>query len=109
MLRGRADRNLDNKLIKRTEEAMRKQNREFKQQSRITAEQRRQWELDRQRIVGSIITQPGWEGSLVKEHVRGSQYVVLKPGGVEVYASHRKSVQSTPGVSEGGWRVWEDR
>ena len=104
MLRGRANRNLDNKLIKKTEEAMRKQNR-----ARITAEQRRQWELDRQRIVGSIITQKGWEGSLVKEHVRGSQYVVLKPGGVEVYASHKKGVQSTPGVSESGWRVWEDR
>ena len=105
MLRGRANWNLDNKLIKRTEEIMRSQNRS----RAISAEQRRQWELDRQRIVGSIITQPGWEGSLVKEHVRGSQYVVLKPGGVEVYASHKKGVQSTPGVSEGGWRVWEDR
>jgi len=100
----RTNRNLNNKLIKATEEAMRKQNR-----SRLTAEQRRQYKKEREQVVGSIITQQGWEGSLVKEHVRGSQYVVLMPDGVEVHASHKKRSQGTPGVSVDGWCVWEDR
>ena len=76
---------------------------------RLTAEQRAEFARERQALVGSLITQEGWEGALVKEHVRGSQYVVLLPNGSEVYASHKKPRVRRSGLSEGGWKLWEDR
>ena len=76
---------------------------------RLTAEQRALYARERQALLGSLITQEGWEGALVKEHVRGSQYVVLLPDGSEVYASHKKPRKRRSGLSEGGWSLWEDR
>jgi hypothetical protein len=77
---------------------------------RLTAEQRAQFARDRQALIGSLITQKGeFCGALVKEHVRGSQYVVRLANGTEVYASHKKRVEGQRGLSKGGWRVWEDR
>ena len=76
---------------------------------RLTAEQRAEFARERQALVGSLITQKGWEGALVKEHVRGSQYVVLLPDGTQVYASHKKPRARRVGLSEGGWSKWEDR
>ena len=79
------------------------------QKQRLKAEQRAQFARERQAMVGSLITQEGWEGAMVKEHVRGSQYVVLMPDGGEVYASHKKPRKRRAGLSEGGWKLWEDR
>jgi len=77
---------------------------------RLTAEQRAQFAKERQAIIGSLITQKGdFCGALVKEHVRGSQYVVRLADGSEVYASHKKQREGQRGLSKGGWQVWEDR
>jgi len=57
---------------------------------RLTAEQRRQFAKERQAVVGKLITQEGFQGALVIEHVRGSQYVLRLPNGQEIFASHKK-------------------
>ena len=83
---------------------------EKEEMARLTAEQRLQFKREREAIVGSLITQEGdFCGALVKECVKGSQYIVRMANGTEVFASHKKRLQGTPGLSEGGWRVWEDR
>ncbi len=75
-----------------------------------TAEDRARWVKERQALVGKLITQEGWVGALVKEHVRGSQYLIRMADGQEVYASHKKQRKLANGAfTEGGWRVWEDR
>ena len=78
--------------------------------SRLTAEQRLQFKREREGLVGSLITQKGdFCGALVKEHVRGSQYVLRLANGTEVFASHKKGFKRQAGLSESGWRLWEDR
>ena len=78
--------------------------------ARLTAEQRLQFKREREALVGSLITQQGnLCGALVKEHVRGSQYVLRLANGTEVSASHKKGVKRHAGLSESGWRLWEDR
>ena len=81
---------------------------------RLTAEQRMQFKREREALVGSLITQEGpLLGGLVKEHVRGSQYVVCKADGTEVFASHKKPrrghSKASKSLSQAGWSVWEDR
>lgn len=77
---------------------------------RLTAEQRRQFAKERQALVGKLITQEGFQGALVIEHVRGSQYVLRMPNGEEIFASHKKQKGEGAGaVTQAGWRVWEDR
>jgi hypothetical protein len=77
---------------------------------RLTAEQRLEFKRARQSLVGSLITQEGsFCGALVKEHVRGSQYVVRMADGTEVFASHKKRLEGQRGLSGGGWQAWEDR
>ncbi len=77
---------------------------------KLTAEQRLQFKRDREAMVGRLITQEGtFCGALVKEHVRGSQYLVRLPDGTEVFASHKKRSTPRAGLSEGGWRLWENR
>ena len=77
---------------------------------RLTAEQRAQLARERQAIVGKLITQEGFEGALVVEHIRGSQYLLRLPNGTEVFASHKKHrVLANGGLSQGGWRLWEER
>ncbi len=79
---------------------------------RLTAEQRAEFARERQRLVNSIISQKGYEGALVMEHIRGSQYLVRLPTGEEVYMSHKKPRFCTElgkYVSPGGWSRWEQR
>ena len=77
---------------------------------RLTAEQRRQFAKERQALVGKLITQEGFQGALVIEHVRGSQYVLRMPNGEEIFASHKKQKGEGAGaITQAGWRVWEDR
>ncbi len=75
-----------------------------------TAEDRLQYKREREALVGALITQEGaFCGALVKEHVRGSQYVVRMADGSEVFASHKKRLEGQRGLSGGGWKLWEDR
>ena len=83
---------------------------EKEEMSRVTAAQRLQFKREREALVGSLITQDGkFCGALVKEHVRGSQYVLRLANGTEVFASHKKRVERRAGLSRGGWRLWEDK
>ena len=87
---------------------------EKRMRQRLTAEQRLQFKREREALVGSLITQEGpLLGGLVKEHVRGSQYVVCKADGSEVFASHKKPrkghSEASKSLSQAGWSVWEDR
>jgi len=83
-------------------------------QGGLTPEQRAEFARARRKLVGKIITQKGWEGALVLEHIRGSQYLVRLPDGKEVFASHKKSKSSTSTGGmlqprEGVWAIWESR
>jgi hypothetical protein len=82
------------------------------QNRRLTGEQRAQFARSRQKLIGSLITQKGFEAYLVLEHIRGSQYLVRTPDGEEVFMSHKKP-KYNPGtrsfITEGGWSLWENR
>ena len=89
---------------------MRERKRRTGGRQRLTADQRAQFARERQALVGKLITQDGFEGALVIEHIRGSQYLLRLPSGTEVYASHKKQRTLPNGaVTQGGWRLWEDR
>ena len=78
---------------------------------RRTAAHRAEWAKERQDLVGKLITQEGWVGALVKEHIRGSQYLIRLADGQEVYASHKKYRHlsgSHDAFTVRGWRLWED-
>ena len=75
-----------------------------------TAEDRAQWARERRALEGTLITQEGFEGALVVEHIRGSQYLLRLPDGTEVFASHKKQKDSNDdNLSGAGWRLWESR
>jgi hypothetical protein len=76
---------------------------------RLSAEDRAEFARERQALVGSLITQEGFEGALVIEHIRGSQYLVRMPDGSEVFASHKKQRNEEKSVTKAGWRLWEER
>tara|TARA_Y100001963_G_scaffold158977_1_gene260660 strand:+ start:1547 stop:1816 length:270 start_codon:yes stop_codon:yes gene_type:complete len=78
---------------------------------RLSAEDRAQFARERQELVGSLITQEGFEGALVLEHIRGSQYLIRMADGKQVYASHKKQRgQAHRGsVTQSGWKLWEER
>ena len=86
-------------------------------QKRLTAEERVEFASRRRLLVGSLITQAGiFEGAMVLDHVRGSQYLVRLVEGEEVYASHKRAkdvikesdgVAVTTGFSHGGWVIWK--
>ena len=76
---------------------------------RLTGEDRAQFARERQALVGSLITQEGFEGALVLEHVRGSQYLIRLADGTQVYASHKKQRDSEKAITKSGWRLWESR
>ena len=77
---------------------------------RLTAEQRAEFARERQAICGKLLTQEGFEGALVIEHIRGSQYLLRLADGTEVFASHKKQKgQGAGALSQAGWRLWEDR
>jgi hypothetical protein len=77
----------------------------------LTPEMRRQFAKERQALVGKLITQEGFQGALVIEHVRGSQYVLRMASGEEVFASHKKQKgqQGEGALTQAGWRIWDDR
>ena len=86
--------------------------RRHKQMTRRTAAQRAEWAKERQALVGKLVTQEGWVGALVKEHIRGSQYLIRMADGREVYASHKKyrhASNTHPPFVKYGWKLWEDR
>ena len=76
----------------------------------MSAEDRAQFVRERQAVVGALITQEGFEGSLVVEHIRGSQYLIQLPTGQQLFASHKKQ-KSADGtvITESGWSIWENR
>ena len=79
----------------------------------LTAEQRAEFARERRALEGKLILQEGFEGALVIEHIRGSQYLVRLADGSEVYASHKKPRQK-PGKEaitdrDGTWALWETR
>ena len=77
---------------------------------RLTAEQRVEFARERRAIVGKLITQKGFEGALVVEHIRGSQYVLRLVCGKEIFASHKKQKgQEAGAITQAGWQVWEER
>jgi len=76
---------------------------------RLTAEDRAQFARERQELVGSLLVQEGFEGALVLEHIRGSQYLVRLPSGKQIYMSHKKQRGDDSTISNAGWHLWEDR
>ena len=76
---------------------------------RLSGEDRAQFARERQALVGSLITQKGFEGALVIEHIRGSQYLVRMPDGAEVFAAHKKQRTGEKSITKAGWRLWESR
>ena len=83
-------------------------------QKRLTAEERASFAQRRRLLVGSLITQPDiFEGAMVIEHIRGSQYLVRLVEGEEVYASHKRgqdrALDNSHDVtfSHGGWVMWK--
>jgi len=83
------------------------------QKNRLSPEDRAQFARARRAVEGSVITQKGFEGALVLEHIRGSQYLLRMPDGTEVFASHAKRREidgaAEQSVSAAGWRLWELR
>ena len=83
------------------------------QKNRLSPEDRAQFARERRAVEGSVITQKGFEGALVLEHIRGSQYLLRMPDGTEVFASHAKRREidgaAEQSVSAAGWRLWELR
>jgi|TARA_R110000824_G_scaffold89444_1_gene219337 hypothetical protein len=77
--------------------------------NRLTGEDRARFARERQALVGSLITQKGFEGALVLEHIRGSQYLVRLADGVQVYASHKKQRNEEKSVTKAGWTLWKER
>ena len=78
---------------------------------RLTAEERADFARQRRELIGKLIIQGGWEGAIVLEHVRGSQYIVRLADGREVYASHKKQKDQQKEVvaTQAGWRLWEEK
>jgi hypothetical protein len=77
---------------------------------RLSAEDRAQFARERQAVCGKLLTQHGFEGALVVEHIRGSQYLLRLANGTEVFASHKKQKgQGAGALSQAGWQLWEER
>ena len=85
----------------------------YRNKNRLSPEARARFARERRAVEGSVITQKGFEGALVLEHIRGSQYLVRMPDGTEVFASHAKRREidgaTEQSVSAAGWRLWEAR
>ena len=83
------------------------------QKNRLSPEDRAQFARERRAVEGSVIAQKGFEGALVIEHIRGSQYLLRMPDGTEVFASHAKqrdidgAIEQS--VSVAGWTRWQER
>ena len=81
--------------------------------NRLSPEDRARFARERRAVEGSVITQKGFEGALVLEHIRGSQYLIRMPDGTEVFASHAKRREiegaTEQSVSVAGWTRWQER
>jgi len=81
------------------------------EKKRLSPEDRAQFARERRAVEGSVIAQKGFEGALVLEHIRGSQYLLRMPDGTEVFASHAKQREADgateQSVSAAGWRLWD--
>jgi len=79
----------------------------------LSPEDRARFARERRAVEGSVITQKSFEGALVLEHIRGSQYLIRMPDGTEVFVSHAKQRDvdgsTEQSVSAAGWRLWEAR
>ena len=83
------------------------------QKNKITPEDRARFARERRALVGTLITQRGFEGALVVEHIRGSQYLVRMPNGTEAFMSHKKTRghynnDARVSLTEGGWSLWDN-
>ena len=100
--------NLENLYTSKEKETMGKKY----QKNRLSPEDRARFARERRAVEGSVITQKGFEGALVLEHVRGSQYLIRMPDGTEVFASHAKQREidgpAAQSISNAGWRLWDD-
>ena len=87
--------------------------RRSKYKSKLTSHDRAQFARERRALVGSLLIQKGFEGALVVEHIRGSQYLIRLPDGEEVFMSHKKprfaKADSNTSITKAGWSLWEDR
>ena len=81
------------------------------QKNRVSAQDRAKFARERRALEGSVITQKGFEGALVLEHIRGSQYLLRMPDGTEVFAGHAKqrALEADKSISTAGWRLWEEK
>ena len=83
------------------------------QKTRLSPDDRARFARERRAVEGSVITQKGFEGALVLEHIRGSQYLIRMPDGTEVFASHAKRREidgaAEQSVSAAGWTRWQER
>ena len=88
---------------------MKKRTYDPRRRTRLTADQRAHFARERQAVVGKLISQKGFEGALVIEHIRGSQYLLRMPDGEEVFASHKKDKNNSDigALVSFGWRLWE--
>ena len=85
-----------------------------KHQKRLSPEERALFAQRRRLLEGSLITQSDvFEGAMVVQHIRGSQYLVRLSTGEEVYASHKRGKDEALDdrhdvtFSHGGWSMWE--
>jgi len=79
---------------------------------RLSADQRAEYVRQRRELIGTLLTQKGFEGALVIEHIRGSQYLIRLPDGRETYMSHKKpryQPEADTFLTEGGWSPWVER
>ena len=77
---------------------------------RLTADERADYARQRRELIGKLIIQDGWEGAIVIEHIRGSQYLVRFADGTEKYASHKKQKgKGNDGLIRAGWQLWEEK
>ena len=79
---------------------------------RLTAEERANFARERRELIGKLIIQDGWEGAIVIEHIRGSQYLVRFVDGTEKFASHKKQRwkgKGNDGLIRAGWKLWEEK
>ena len=85
----------------------------YRNKNRLSQEDRARFARERRAVEGSVITQKGFEGALVLEHIRGSQYLIRMPDGTEVFASHAKRREidgaAEQSVSAAGWTRWQER
>ena len=89
---------------------MSERKRQKSERKRLTAEARADFARQRRELIGKLIIQDDWEGAIVLEHIRGSQYLVRFPDGTEKFASHKKQKgKGNDGLIRDGWQLWEEK